>query len=275
MVTKESDIIENAVNGVLIAFEKYSPKFFDALNSDNEKKTEILEAAREIALEEVELAKEFSDQPKEEKELLKRFKKFLPISRVTQIQEGFLPKIFQIHADFTRDGKSYLEQKKLNSIHAIETTSYLQMASIVVEAVLLVIQCAGVKVAVDERIINQTAEEILLIIEISNDIQEAVAALRNVANGGSYWEIAKAIFLLITTISLGILWQIIKSLCSNMSPWNWAKTTALVTAMIIASLGTNGAALIAKIVLALYSANNFLQKLVNLYKLEAIRKLSS
>ena len=283
MATKEFDILEKAVNGVLNAFEKYSPTFFDALNNDNEKKTQILEAARKIALEEVKLAQEFSDQPKEVEELQKRFEKLLPKPRVIQIQEGFLPQTFQIeikqdadnsfHANFTRDGKSYLKQKQLNSIHAIEATSYFQIASIVVEAVLLVLQCIGVEIAVDEQTITKIAEDILPIIENSSDIQNAVAALKKAADGGSNWEIAKAIFQLIVAINgAGILWEIIKSLCSNMSMWEWAETAALVTAMIIASLATDGAALIAKIVLALYSANNFLQKLVNLNKLDEIRK---
>ena len=39
-----------------------------------------------------------------------------------------------------------------------------------------------------------------------------------------------------------------------MSTWDWIKTAGIVSAMIIAAIATDGAALIAKIVLALNSA---------------------
>ena len=61
-----------------------------------------------------------------------------------------------------------------------------------------------------------------------------------------------------------------KGLCSNMSTWDWLKTAGIVSAMIVAALATDGAALIAKIVLALNSAYEFIKKLTNLSELETI-----
>ena len=52
----------------------------------------------------------------------------------------------------------------------------------------------------------------------------------------------------------GILWKIIKGLCSNMSWYDWVKTAGIVSAMIVAAVATDGVALIAKIILALNSA---------------------
>ena len=78
---------------------------------------------------------------------------------------------------------------------------------------------------------------------------------------GSALDKAKAIFYLIKdSYSASILWTVIKSLGSNMSTLDWIKTAGIVTAMIIAALATDGAALIAKIVLALNSAYEFGKK---------------
>jgi len=57
-----------------------------------------------------------------------------------------------------------------------------------------------------------------------------------------------------------------------MSTWDWIKTAGIVTAMIIAAIGTDGAALIAKVVLALNSAYEFIKKLTNLSELDDISK---
>ena len=51
-----------------------------------------------------------------------------------------------------------------------------------------------------------------------------------------------------------MLWTIIKSLYKEMSKWDWVKTAAKVSAMIIAALATDGAVLIAKIALAVLAA---------------------
>ena len=82
---------------------------------------------------------------------------------------------------------------------------------------------------------------------------------------------AKALFYLLKdTFSLGILWKIIKSLCSNMSTWDWIKAGALITAQLIAAFATDGLALIAKIVLALNSAYDFYKKIKNLNEIRAV-----
>ena len=57
-----------------------------------------------------------------------------------------------------------------------------------------------------------------------------------------------------------------------MSYLDWAKTAGIVTAMIVAALATDGAALIAKIILALNSAYDFINKLTNLSQLKAINQ---
>ena len=147
------------------------------------------------------------------------------------------------------------------------------MASIIVEAVLLVLQVVGIKVAVSEQVITRTAEEIIPVVASSSQLQKAITALEEASEVGSKWDMAKAIFnLIIDSYSASILWKIIKSLCSNMSTWDWIKTAGIVTTMIVAALATDGAALIAKIILALNSAYDFINKLTNLSQLKAINQ---
>ena len=84
----------------------------------------------------------------------------------------------------------------------------------------------------------------------------------------------KAIFVLVKdSYSAHILWTIIKSLCKEMKWCDWLLTAAKVTAMIIAALATEGAALIAEIALVILSAVDFARKLANLVKLEEIKQI--
>ena len=130
----------------------------------------------------------------------------------------------------------------------------------------------GIVVSVRESVAAQTAEEIVPVVESSSALQNAVQQLKDAFAGSSGREKAKAIFILIKdSYAAGILWQIIKGLCTDMSTWDWIKSSAIVSAMIIAALVTDGAALIAKIVLALNSAYELYKKLTNLTELDAMR----
>ena len=274
-------ISTNAVQWGMNALEKYSPSAFDEINKDQARKHQLLTVARAIAEEEVAIANEFAADPKGGN-IRKRLGKYLPENRLKLIEEGFNQQTYQIHitkkmdvyyADFFRDGKAIFSQKKLNTLNAIALTSYIQMASIIVEAVLLILHAVGIQLAVGEQVITRTAEEIIPVIEVSRPLQRAIEALREAAEGGPGWDTATAIFNLIKEVfSAGILWQIIKSLCTNMSWFDWVKTSIIVTVNIIAALATDGVGLIAKIVLALNTAYEFINKLTNLTQLEAIQK---
>ena len=177
--------------------------------------------------------------------------------------------------DITRDGKEFMPSINLKAmgLKGVMDASWLQMASVIVEAVLLVLSAVGIKVSVSESVIQSTAEEVVGTVESSSLLQKALQQLEEAFENGSAYDKAKAIFYLIKdSYSAGILWTIIKSLCSNMSTLDWLKTAGIVTAMIIAALATDGAALIAKIVLALNSAYEFAKKVANLVELKALKK---
>ena len=281
---KQDDIVQRAVDGALADIKKYAPHEFEDLLSDPVKKEALVHAARKAAEEEVNLAEEIRAGPCDDIEA--RLLKHLPKHRVDPIKTGLEVPTYGLdiqkthesgrpQVNITRDGKPFLmESVELNGAAAFSKASWIQIASIVVEAMLLVLQTVGIKVAVSKQAIAKTAEEIIPVIESSSQIQKAVQALEEAAKGGSKLEIAKAIFYLIKdSYSASILWKIIKGLCSNMSTWDWIKTAGIVTAVIIAAFATDGMALIAKIkiVLALNSAYEFMKKLTNLQDVKVLK----
>ena len=281
MSTQQGDIVERAVNAALADIEEYAPQEFQKLQADPAKKQALIQAAREAAEEEVKLAEEFRTRPSEN--VAERLSKLLPQHRVDLIKTGLEVPTYQLDiskkadgkhwADITRDGKVFMQSQMLESTAVIGKSTYIQMASIVVEGVLLTLQAVGIKVAVSEQLIKRTAEETVSVIESSSALQKAVQALQEAVKGGSKWEVAKAIFKLIKDIKAGgILWKIIKGLCSNMTWYDWVKTAGIVTAMIVAAVATDGVALVAKIILALNSAYTFFKKFTKLDELAALSK---
>ena len=281
MATQQSDIIERAVETALADIEKYAPQEFQQLQADPTKKEALIQAAREAAEEEVKLSDEFRTRPFEN--VAERLSKHLPKHRVELIQTGLQVPTFRLDiskkddshywADITRDGKPFMASKKLNTLAAVNETSWNQMASIIIEAVILVLNAVGIKLSVSQKVILKVVQEIIPVIEKSSEIQQAIKALQEAMERGSISDSARAIFDLIKACySAGILWQIIKELCSNMSKTDWARTIANVSAEIIATFASGGVALIAEIALALKSAYDFTKKFVNLGELDALKK---
>ena len=201
-MSMQRDIVERAINAALADIEKYAPQEFQKLQADPAKKQTLIQAARDAAEEEVKLAEEFHTQPSEN--VAERLSKHLPQYRVELIKTGLEVPTYQLDiskkadghhwADITRDGKMFMQSQVLESSAAIGKSTYIQMASIVIEGVLLVLQAAGIKVAVSEQLIKRTAEETVSVIESSSALQKAVQALQEAVKGGSKFEIAKAIF---------------------------------------------------------------------------------
>ncbi|XP_065837846.1 uncharacterized protein [Oscarella lobularis] len=272
------DIEDKAVATALDDVQKAHPDEFAAVLKDPQRKKEFEDAARDAAREVLKLSSGLRpDMAADEIEAY--LEKALSKERVQQIKNGLNIPTYQIRlnkkddgktwADITRDGEEFMPSRALVSLAAVKDVSWIQIASVIIEAVMLVLSAVGIKLAVDEKVIQKTAQEIVPVVESSSALQKAVDALKEAFKNGSNYDKAKAIFYLIKdSYSAGILWKIIKSLCSNMSTWDWIKTAGIVSAMIIAALATDGVALIAKIVLALNSAYEFVKKVLNLSQLD-------
>ena len=261
----EHETVSQAVKGALEQIQQNAPEEFSKMNADPKVREAITEAARAAASEEVKLAHEFTSQP--DKDIRERLAKYLPKDRIKLIEEALSIPTFRMEitqksdgkylVQMTREGKEFLPGKGLATVADIEWASILQEASILVEAILLVMSAVGITVSVSQRTMKATVEEAPLAIENSSALQRAIAKFISSwhAAGGNALKRAKAIFYLLKeSYAAGILWTIIKSLCREMKWYDWVETVAKVTAMIIAALATEGAALIARIALVVMSA---------------------
>ena len=174
----------------------------------------------------------------------------------------------------TREGKEFLPGRELAAVADIDWAIILLEASILVEAIFLVMSAVGILVSVSEMTMEATVEETTRGIENSSALQRAIAGfISSWHSAGSALEKANALFFLLKdSYAAAILGTIIKSLCREMNWYDWLETAAKVTAMIIASLATKGAALIARIALVVMSAVDFTRKLDNLKKLKKIKQ---
>lgn len=286
METKKASIINQSVEDSMLELEQYAPEEYKAIVADPMLDEEIREAASKAASEEVKLAEEFAIRPDED--IRKRLEKYLPEDGIKLIEESLTIPTFSMEiienspgtyvAQFTREGEEFLPEIELNTAADIDWAKIIQYASIVIEAVMLAMQAAGIKASVSRSTMNATVKETAKTIKQASEFRRAIHAFTISWRkaGSSKLGRARAIVTLLSeTKAAGILWTIIKSLFRNMSWWEWIKTAAMVSAMLIASLASGGAALVAKIVLALFAAAALVQKIANVVKLEEIEERMS
>ncbi len=279
----ENQHVLHAVDEAFDQIKRHAPNEFSKLNADPKLKDAITDAARAAAAMEVKLAHEFTSQP--DQNIHERLAKHLPNARIKLIEEALSIPTFRMDliqrsdgkhwVQLTRKGEEFLPGRVLATVADTEWASFLQNASILIEAVFLVMQAVGIEISPSESTMNATIEDTVEEIENSAQLQKANAEFISSweTAGGDALEKAKAIFILIKdSYAAGILWTIIKSLCKEMKWYDWLKTVAMVTAMIIAALATDGVALIAKIALIILSAVDFARKIENLLKLEEIKQ---
>ena len=137
---------------------------------------------------------------------------------------------------------------------------YFQRARIVVRAVVLVLNVCGISLGSSnmQDTITKTEEALRGSSKFQETVQVFIDDWKEA--GDSVTETAKALFDLLKKInSAGFLSPIIDSLFSSMTMWNKIKSFAVVSTMIIASLGSGGAALIALIAVAVNTAAEGIQ----------------
>ena len=278
----ESDVIAKAVEGAFEQIKEYAPEEYTRLNAEPEIKDKILRVATTAATEEVQLAKEFADQPDD---IAERLAKYLPAARIKMLRDALSIPTFRMDitkksdgqnwVEISRGGKPLLPARLLSSPADVNWATIKQEASIVVEAVLLVLSAGGISLSPSEREIEVAVEEAEKVIQHSSQLQRAfhefVEAWK--AAGGNAYKKAKALFIFIKEINAGkLLWTIIKTVCQNMKWYEWLETAAKVAAIIIAALATEGVALIARIALVVLDAVDFAKKIANLITLAAIKE---
>lgn len=282
---KEMKTVDNVVTEMLQEIKHHHPDDYSKLVNHPSRLQDIKDAAIEVAQEQITLAKEFSEG--EVTDIRERLAKHLPESRIKLIEEGLDVPTFRMHITKQDDG-NYLATIKteagdlypprvLASAADIEWATWQQYASVVVEAVIMVLQAIGIGVSAGRHAVEDAVKETSKVIEESSKFQRNIYNFKRAwDSAGSSWGKAKALFYLIKdTYSIGILWSVIKTLCQDMRWWEWLITAAKTSAMIIAALFTDGVALIAKIALVLVNAVQFSIKVANLNQLEMISDMIS
>ncbi|KAJ8046630.1 hypothetical protein HOLleu_05373 [Holothuria leucospilota] len=277
----QSDLITKAAEGALEDIKKYAPEEYKKLEADPAIKDKILQAAKATAKETLMLA-EFTGHPHD---FAEKVTKHLPEERVKLIQGALNIPTFRMKIikkdngrhwlELTREGQEFKPTRELASYSDIDWATIEQYASILIEAVLLVMSAVGISVSPSASVIRKTVDETAESIRSSSQLQRALETFVEAwdAAGNNPTKMATALFNLIKdSYSAGILWNIIKSLCSNMAWYDWVETSAKVSAMIIAALATDGVALIAEIALVVFSAVDFARKIANVVQLQDVKK---
>ena len=283
LTPEEQKIVEHVVDETMDYIRTNDPKYYEKLMGDPDVKNSVINAAKGVAEERVPLNKYFIQEPPNIEEILSQH---LTEDRVSLLKNGLSIPTFRLRinnrlddekyiAAFTGNNMNYWQPRTLNSMTSIDWTTIKQFASIVVEAVMLVMSAVGISVTPGEYAIDQAVDEAAYVIQGDFALQKAIQQFVNRWNdsGSGAYDKAKAIFeLLRQTYAASILWTIIKSICSNMAWYDWLETAAKVTAMIVAALATEGAALIAEIALVVLSAVDFARKIVNVGHLNKIKQ---
>eukprot|EP00112_Aurelia_sp_Birch-Aquarium-sp1_P014699 Seg3189.1 transcript_id=Seg3189.1/GoldUCD/mRNA.D3Y31 product="hypothetical protein" protein_id=Seg3189.1/GoldUCD/D3Y31 len=271
-----------AVKKTLEIVKKMAPTEYAQLEANPAMKEELIAAAKEAASEEVKLAYELKDEPDDiaavlckhlSNDRMKILKGGLeiPTFRMSITKEGDGPH----KVTMMRDNEEMFSSIFLDTAAQIDTSALMQYGSIIVEGVLLVVSAVGISLSPGKKVIAKAVKETVQVIRKSSQFRRAIQTFLKAWNkaGASKFSKAKALFFLVKdTYSAGLLWTILKSICSNMKWYDWVKTAAKVTAMIIAAFATGGAALIAKIALVVLDSVDFAKKIVNLNTMYEIEK---
>ena len=276
----DKEIIENAVRETMVELEQRAPIQMQRLRKDREKHEKVVRVAREAATEQVTLAKEFANQPSD---ILALLRKHLPEDRIKMIQEGLTHLTYRLDiiksgdghhtVNISREGEKFVPSRNLLTVADIDWASIMQYASIVVEGVMLVLSAIGISPSPSAGTVEKATEEVAQVLKNSSKFQKVLEDFVHAWDSASgATGKAKALFYLMKdTYSVGVLWTVIKALCSNMPWYEWLETAAKVTAMLIAALATDGVALIAEIALIVLSAFDFIKKIANISELKALK----
>ncbi|XP_062571509.1 uncharacterized protein LOC134233557 [Saccostrea cucullata] len=249
-----------------------------AKNQTEEEHKEIDDIMRRRIAKEVELSYSLRDLDSiSDEEFMDRMRSLLSPEDMRMAsgyvdQETFTMDIQGTQATIQRGGKQFLEPMKLNSMEGIMDSMAVQIASLVIEAVLFVVGVIGIKVHIEDSIIRKIIKEVMPALK-QPAFKRIISSFVMTWKEGSALQKAKALFSLVKeTNSLGIFWKIVKMAFKSMKWYQYLRAAAEITAMIVAAFATDGLALIAKIALSVSDAVNITQKVINLTKMYEMSK---
>lgn len=172
----------------------------------------------------------------------------------------------------TRDGKEFSPTIDLSSQIGVVQAIDAQTVSILIEAVILVLQLIGIHIQDDQATINRAVGVARSALEKSDVVVTEVDAIIAAYRNGSMRSVATAVLRLVIGLHReGVLWDIIRQLLSSMNWYEWILTAVQIAAFIATLVATDGIASIAELVLEVINAAFFLAKLANMATLNAMK----
>lgn len=201
----------------------------------------------------------------------------LSAERIEKMKKALDMKTFEIRiteaekkAEIRRNGNVMYPSISLDTVANINQATNLQIASIVVEALIVVLDLVGVNIPDDAETIRRVIDVVVNQLGKSNNLQNDVEQIRE--DRGDYLAMARDIFtLVIDTFYDGIFWSITKALLYQMSWTDWIISAGRISAFLATLVGTGGLAQLSSLVTELVNAAFFLQKLVNLGNLQKMK----
>ncbi|XP_041457485.1 uncharacterized protein LOC121409643 [Lytechinus variegatus] len=201
----------------------------------------------------------------------------LPGDRINGMAKALGKKTFEMTTDgqvvkVTRDGAMFLPDISLTCLNSNRNkASKLQIASIVVECVILILELIGVDIPDDEEEVKKAIQIALDDLDKSKTLINDVDKIQKDYEKGDYPAMAKDMFVLVVdSFHEDIFWDMTKALLSGMPWYDWIITSAQIAAFIAMLVATEGVAEIAELVVELTKAAFFLEKLANLVNLKEI-----
>ena len=210
-------VVSKAVKEALEVVKDTFPEQYQKLQEDPVKKKELIAVATTAAEEEVNQQDAFSfteqqtqQTPAELQKLLsKKLATYLPSDRVELIKNGLQIPTYRLnfrheggvyYVDFTKSGEKYMESITLDTAEGFSTASAFQIASIVVEAIALIMSIVGISVPADK--IAKVAAKVTKVLSESPAVQAAIKVLQKVfSSGGSGASKATAIWELVNPLT--------------------------------------------------------------------------
>ena len=172
---------------------------------------------------------------------------------------------------FIREAKQFRPSILLKSGTDVKKASYLQIASIVVECIILVLDIIGVHVPADQKLIKDAVAIVVKHLSKSQKLIEDVDRLSEAYKEGNYTEMAKKMFIIVVDcVHEGIFWDITKTLLSGKAWYDWVITAGRIAVFIALLVETGGNTEIAKLIAIVLNAADFLIKLSNLSSLNVL-----
>ncbi|XP_041375119.1 uncharacterized protein LOC121387995 [Gigantopelta aegis] len=269
---------KSVVDKTMEEAQKWAPSEFVEINRDLKLKERVLKAATDVIEEHSRLNKQIGSCLEQDPSAIETtLSEHLPSGRIDKIKEGLLVLTFEmsivsmngtyyVHTQI--GGEELYPPRQLRSKGDIDWAIVLQYASILIEAVMLLMSVVGIHVSINKIQMKKTTETVVNAINryggLLNNLVKFIEAWTK--SGESLKLKAIALFKLLLQCyksSYGIIAEIIKGLLEGTDPVGWV----FICVSVLALFATGGTAITVMIILALKNAYKFVVKIENVLAL--------